>query len=136
MTNDSSDRGVPRAAPPSFKTLIRFGNVTYRIGRLSRGQYEVVRILDDVRLGTFESYPSLTVTSSSIHPSFILRIAQAAMRGASPSFIARLAHAIRRKSGIRLKPATLGEEASEKSEASAEDDADPPESLQNPRERG
>ena len=135
MTNDSSDRGVPRAAPPLFKTLIRFGNVTYRIGRLSRGQYEVVRILDDVRLGTFESYPSLTVTSSRIHPSFILKIAQAAMRGARPSFIERLAHAMRRKSGIRLKPATQAE-ADAESEANSEEDAETPESLQTPRERG
>jgi hypothetical protein len=133
MTNESSDRGVPSVAPQSFKPLIRFGNVTYRIGRLSYGQYEVVRILDDVRLGTFESYPCLTVTSATIEPSFILRIAQAAARGARPSWIDRLAHAIRRKSGIRPKVTEESELEGNSEEAETEPE---PDSLQNPRERG
>jgi hypothetical protein len=78
-----------------FKPLVRIGNVTYRVGRLRYGQYEVVRILDDVRLGTFDCYPTLTVTSATIHPAFILNIARAAARAARPSWIRRITHAIR-----------------------------------------
>ena len=90
-------------APRSFKTLIRFGNVTYRIGRLRYGHYEVVRILDDARLGTFQSFPCLTVTSTTIHPAFILKIARAAARGASASWNERIAHVLRRSEIVTLQ---------------------------------
>jgi hypothetical protein len=129
MVKESPEPRFDEGAPRSFKSLIRFGNVTYRIARLSYGNYEVVRILDDVQMGTFRSYPCLTVTTASIHPSFILKIAQAAARAARPSWIERLAVAMRRKSEIR--PRTRAE-IDENPDPSAED----PDSLQNPRERG
>ncbi|HVR20473.1 MAG TPA: hypothetical protein VMS65_12270 [Polyangiaceae bacterium] len=97
MSNEFPDQEPVRAVPLAFKSLIRFGNVTYRIGRLRHGEYEVVRILDDVRIGTFGCFPELTVTSSSIHPAFILKIARAAARSSGASWIQRLAHALRGK---------------------------------------
>src|SRR6185503_1743991 len=105
MTDGSVDEGVEEHAPRTFKTMIRFGNVTYRIARLRYGHYEVVRILDDAQLGTFQSYPFLAVTSARIHPAFILKIAQAAAQGAKPSWIERLALALRRRkvSEVRLR---------------------------------
>src|SRR5262249_54871838 len=130
------EQGRNDTSPRSFKPLIRFGNVTYRIGRLSYGEYEVVRILDDVRLGTFESYPCLTVTSATIHPSFILKIAHAAASAARPSFIERLAHAFRRRnSGIRPK-APGASEAREAERESTADSLEKTSTLQKPRERG
>ena len=131
MVKESTEPGFDEGAPRSFKSLIRVGNVTYRIARLSYGNYEVVRILDDVRMGTFRSYPCLTVTSASIHPSFILKIAQAAARAKRPSWIERLAVAIRRKSEIRPR-APWASEIDEHRDKPRED----PDSLQNPRERG
>jgi hypothetical protein len=88
--------------------------VTYRIGRLRHGEYEVVRILDDVRIGTFECSPNLTVTSSSIHPAFILSIARAA--SARPSWVRRMAHALRGRSGSGTMK-KVGADAREPSEA-------------------
>lgn len=96
--NDPSGHRAEAGPIDSFKPLIRVGNVTYRIGRLRYGHYEVVRILDEVQLGTFECYPTLTVTSSIIHPAFILSIARAAARAARPSWIYRISHALRRHS--------------------------------------
>ncbi len=97
-TNEPSGHGAESVPLDSFKPLVRIGNVTYRIGRLRYGHYEVVRILDEVQLGTFECYPTLTVTSSIIHPAFILGIARAAARSARPSWIYRISHALRRHS--------------------------------------
>ena len=103
MSKEFSDHDPVGATPLAFKSLIRFGNVTYRIGRLRHGEYEVVRILDDVRIGTFGCFPELTVTSATIHPTFILKIARAAARTTGTSWIRRLAHAFRgnRVSGVR-----------------------------------
>jgi ribosomal protein L12E/L44/L45/RPP1/RPP2 len=118
MTNESPDHEAD-AAPLTFKTLVRFGNVTYRIGRLSHGEYEVVRILDDVRIGTFGCFPQLTVMSSSIHPAFILKIARAAARASRPSWIRRLAHALRGKrvSEIRSRVGPVAPTASDGEES-------------------
>jgi hypothetical protein len=104
MSKEIPDQDRARATPLAFKSLIRFGNVTYRIGRLRHGEYEVVRILDDVRIGTFGCFPELTVTSSSIHPAFILKIARAAARTARTSWIRRLAHALRGKRVSEVRP--------------------------------
>ena len=93
--NETALANAETFAIHGFKPLIRIGNVTYRIGRLRYGHYEVVRILDDVRLGTFQCYPALTVTSATIHPAFILNIARTAARAARPSWIRRITHAIR-----------------------------------------
>jgi hypothetical protein len=95
MSDASRNRPDEPSAPAAFRSLIRYGNVTYRIGRLHRGEYEVVRILDDVRIGTFQAEPRLTVTSSSIHPAFILSIARAA--ASRTSWVKRVAHALRRR---------------------------------------
>jgi len=129
MTNESPDHEA-NVAPLTFKTLVRFGNVTYRIGRLRHGEYEVVRILDDVRIGTFGCFPQLTVTSSSVHPAFILKIAWTAVRASRPSWIRRLAHALRGKrvSEIRSRVGPVAPTASD-------EDAEIV-TLQKPKEKG
>ena len=116
MNDGSRDRHDELAPAPAFKSLIRFGNVTYRIGRLRHGEYEIVRILDDVRIGTFACLPNLTVTSSNIHPAFILSIARAAV--ARPSWVRRVAHALKRRtiSGVMPKSGGGSPSAGESSE--------------------
>jgi hypothetical protein len=115
--NESDVENAESISIHGFKPLVRIGNVTYRIGRLRYGHYEVVRILDDVRLGTFQCFPTLTVTSATIHPAFILNIARAAARAARPSWIRRITHAIRlRTSGPPAADTTHEEDEEEEGE--------------------
>jgi hypothetical protein len=107
MNDGSRDRREEPVPAPAFKSLIRFGNVTYRIARLRHDEYEVVRILDDVRIGTFACLPTLTVTSSSIHPAFILSIARAAV--ARPSWVRRMAHALKQRTISGVIPKVGGD---------------------------
>jgi hypothetical protein len=132
MNDDSRDRRDEQAPPIAFRSLIRFGNVTYRIGRLRHGEYEVVRILDDVRIGTFQSEPQLTVTSSSIHPAFILSIARAAARSARTSWVKRVAQALRRRTISGVIP-RVGADAPSDPEPSEEEEIV---TLQKPEEKG
>jgi hypothetical protein len=41
--------------------MLSFKGVTYRVSKVCPGTYEVVRIIDDCRLGTFETVPRLRV---------------------------------------------------------------------------
>jgi hypothetical protein len=124
MSKEFPDQDRAPATPLAFKSLIRFGSVTYRISRLRHGEYEVVRILDDVRIGTFGCFPELTVTSSSIHPAFILKIARAAARTARTSWIRRLAHAFRGKRVSEDQAAHAWESNADADERKAEDEED------------
>jgi hypothetical protein len=83
--------------PQSFKPIVRVGVVSYRVTRLAFGKYEVVRIHDDRRVGTFRSFPEFEVTSAVTHPAFVRQIARAAMRGKRANWAERLAFAWRRR---------------------------------------
>ena len=43
------------------KGMIQFDGSTYRIVKVDRGKYDVIRILDEVCIGTFETVPRLRV---------------------------------------------------------------------------
>jgi hypothetical protein len=86
----------PGASPQAFKPLVRLGAVAYRVTELERGEYEIVRIVDDRRMATFRSVPVFEVTSSVIHPAFVQRIVALAAKPKRPSFAERLAFAWRR----------------------------------------
>lgn len=83
--------------PIAFKPIVRIGVVSYRVARLTFGEYEIVRILDDRRIGTFRSFPAFEVTSSVIHPAFVRGIARAAAKGTRASWVERLEYAWRRR---------------------------------------
>jgi hypothetical protein len=85
----------PGASPQAFKPIVRLGSVAYRVTRLEPGTYEIVRIVDDRRMGTFRSVPTFQVTSSEIHPAFVRKIAALAAKAARPSFAERIASAWR-----------------------------------------
>lgn len=74
----------------TVKGMVQVGGTTYRIERLSGGDYQAVRIADDQRVGTFRSFPRLLITTTSIHPVVMYEIAQAAIRAAKTSWIGRL----------------------------------------------
>jgi len=72
------------------KGMVLVGGKTYRIVRLEPGQYEVVRILDDARVGTFSTQPKLLVTSHTIELTLMTQIARSALMGGKLSWIGRL----------------------------------------------
>jgi len=74
----------------TVKGMVLVGGSTYRIVRVGSGNYQVVRILDDKVVGTFQSFPRVEVTSSDIDANLLLEIARAAVQGAKTSWIGRL----------------------------------------------
>ena len=72
------------------KGMVLVGGKTYRIVRVEPGQYEVVRILDDARVGTFSTQPKLQVTSHTIELPLMTQIARSALMGGKLSWMGRL----------------------------------------------
>jgi hypothetical protein len=62
------------------KGLLSVRGVTYRIARVTPGAYEVVRILDELRVGTFECTPALRVMPEAVGSDLLREIAYAAMK--------------------------------------------------------
>jgi hypothetical protein len=70
--------------------MVQVSGGTYRVVRLGEGYYEVVRLLDDVRVGTFRSLPELTVEVQGIDEGLMQAIARAAIQKAKTSWVGRL----------------------------------------------
>jgi hypothetical protein len=68
------------------KCVVVVGRVSYRVSRLDAGKCEVVRILDDRRVGTFESEPRLVVEPDGIEPELLREIAIAGLEQAKISW--------------------------------------------------
>ena len=93
------------ASPQRFKPILRLGSIAYRVTRVALGEYEIVRVADDRRLGTFRSFPSFEVTSFTIHPALVRQIARAAATGAPPRLTERIAFRwARRRIGSSARP--------------------------------
>jgi hypothetical protein len=60
------------------KGMVQFGEATYRIAEVSRGNYQAIRVSDNVRMGTFETLPVLRVKTEAIGESLLLAIAHSA----------------------------------------------------------
>lgn len=71
------------------KGMIQVAGTTYRIVRLSRGQYAVVRLLDDVAVGSFTSTPQIAVRPAGIEAALMREIARVAVQGAKTSWVGR-----------------------------------------------
>ena len=74
----------------AVKGMVQVAGTTYRIVRLGQGEYEVIRILDDARVGSFRSFPRVEVTSQGIELGMLREIARAAIQGAKTSWVGRL----------------------------------------------
>ena len=70
------------------KGMVQVAGSTFRIVRVSRGHYDVVRILDDARVGSFWSEPTLKV-SDSPQGDLLREIARCAIQGGKTSWIGR-----------------------------------------------
>jgi hypothetical protein len=72
------------------KGMVSVGGKTYRVVRVAQGSYEVVRILDDTRVGTFRNTAPVEIVAQGIEPSLMVEIARAAIQGAKTSWVGRL----------------------------------------------
>ncbi|MEI9952371.1 MAG: hypothetical protein WDO74_26160 [Pseudomonadota bacterium] len=71
------------------KGMVQVAGTTFRIVRIERGHYEVVRILDELRLGSFWSDPILSV-SESVNRELLREVARCAIQGGKTTWMGRL----------------------------------------------
>lgn len=71
------------------KGMVQVAGTTYRIVRVKRGHYEVVRILDDTRIGSFWCGPTLEVSESS-DAELLREVARSAIQGGKTTWVGRL----------------------------------------------
>lgn len=71
------------------KGMIQVAGTTYRIVRLRRGQYDVVRVLDDVVVGGFTSGPQIELRATAVEHTLMREIARVAIQGAKTSWVGR-----------------------------------------------
>ncbi len=75
------------------KGMVQVAGVTYRIVRVERGVYDVVRILDDQRVGQFRTIPRVEVTAAVDSTDTLTEIAKAAVKWGKTSWVGRLSFA-------------------------------------------
>ncbi|HEY6078606.1 MAG TPA: hypothetical protein VIW29_07375 [Polyangiaceae bacterium] len=75
------------------KGMVQVSGVTYRIVRVERGMYDVIRILDDQNVGRFRTIPRVEVTSAVAPAETIAEIAKAAVKWGKTSWVGRLSFA-------------------------------------------
>ena len=73
-----------------IKGMVQVGGHTFRIERVDRFLYEVVRISDDRRVGSFCTSPLLSVVTSDEDPAVVQEVARAAIQNAKTSWAKRL----------------------------------------------
>jgi hypothetical protein len=66
--------------------MIQHQGATYRIVKIGRGKYDVIRILDEVKLGSFETIPRLRVFPETGEEKVLLDISLAALKQAKISW--------------------------------------------------
>jgi hypothetical protein len=71
------------------KGMVQVAGSTFRIVRVTRGHYDVVRILDDARVGSFWLEPTLMV-SDCPNRELLREVARCAIQGGKTSWIGRL----------------------------------------------
>jgi hypothetical protein len=67
------------ASVPSSKGMVQVFGRTYRIVQTESG-HDVVRLLDDCRVGSFRCEPTLTIIDSRIAPELLRQVAREALR--------------------------------------------------------
>jgi hypothetical protein len=71
--------------------MVQVEGTTYRIVRIKRGQYNVVRVLDDVGVGTFSAGKSFEMAPLGIDVELMREIARVAIQGAKTTWAGRIA---------------------------------------------
>jgi hypothetical protein len=73
------------------KGMVQVEGTTYRIVRLKRGHYKVVRVLDDISVGTFSVGASFEMAPDGIGDDLMKEIARVAIQGAKTTWVGRIA---------------------------------------------
>jgi hypothetical protein len=73
----------------SVKGMVQVNSVTYRIVRVSAGQYDVVRLLDDARIGMFSLGGNTGVTLEGGASDVIREVARLALQGGRTTWTPR-----------------------------------------------
>jgi hypothetical protein len=68
------------------KGMVQFGGATYRIVKVQKGKYDVIRILDEVRIGSFETVPRVRVHPVGVAEKLLLDITMTALKQAKISW--------------------------------------------------
>jgi hypothetical protein len=68
------------------KGMVQLAGITYRIVRIERGSYSVVRISDDVDVGRFHLAPALGLEPQGIEPALLREVARLAIHTAKTSY--------------------------------------------------
>jgi len=71
------------------KGMVQVQGTTYRIVRIKRGSYSVVRVLDDVVVGSFTAGSAVEVTPQGIDETVMREIARLAIQGAKTTWVGR-----------------------------------------------
>ena len=75
------------------KGMVQVHSVTYRIVRVKPGHYDVVRVLDDARLGMFSLGSHCEAIIEGDAPELIREVARAALQGGRTTWAPRRLHA-------------------------------------------
>jgi len=68
------------------KGMVQVAGVTYRIVKIKHGRYEVIRILDEVRIGTFETVPRLRIHAADVDLERVRAVTVTALKQAKVSW--------------------------------------------------
>ena len=73
------------------KGMVQVEGTTYRIVRIKRGSYKVVRVLDDVSVGSFSVGSTFEMAPDGIEENLLREIARVAIQGAKTTWVGRIA---------------------------------------------
>lgn len=73
------------------KGMVQVEGTTYRIVRIKRGSYKVVRVLDDVSVGSFSVGTTFEMAPDGIDENLLREIARVAIQGAKTTWVGRIA---------------------------------------------
>jgi hypothetical protein len=71
---------------PDVKGMVQVAGATYRIVKVAKGKYDVIRILDEERVGTFETFPRVKIDPVGVPEKLLMEIALTALKQAKISW--------------------------------------------------
>jgi hypothetical protein len=82
------EKGVTMSV--NVKGMVQVDGTTYRIVRIKRGHYKVVRVLDDASVGAFSVGTTFEMTPEGIDGELMREIARVAIQGAKTTWVGRI----------------------------------------------
>ncbi|MEO6602899.1 MAG: hypothetical protein ABIQ16_23645 [Polyangiaceae bacterium] len=74
----------------NVKGMVQVDGTTYRIVRVKRAHYKVVRVLDDLSVGTFSVGSTFAMAPEGIEGELMREIARVAIQGAKTTWVGRV----------------------------------------------